>query len=216
MKVFIFDMDGTFVDSMEYWNNLMTNYLKSKGVTPEENLMDDIVSLTLHDGIKYTKDRYELRESAEEILDEMKALIGYNYKNTFNIDPATIEIFHHLKRAEKKVVLATATQRSLVDIVLDRFDLRKYLDLEIVSDEVKLHKNDPQYFLDIGKHFGARGEECSVIEDSLYAIQSANDAGMETVGIIAQTPSAHIEKIKELSVVSGNNLTEVKDYFLSR
>ena len=65
MKVFIFDMDGTFVDSMEYWNNLMTNYLKSKGVTPEENLMDDIVSLTLHDGIKYTKDRYELRESAD-------------------------------------------------------------------------------------------------------------------------------------------------------
>ncbi|NLD18547.1 MAG: HAD family phosphatase [Tissierellia bacterium] len=216
MKVFIFDMDGTFVDSMDYWNNLMLNYLESKDVTPEESLMTDIVSLTLHDGIEYTKDKYSLRESVDEILDEMRALIGYNYKNTFNLDPATIEIFRHLKKAEKKVVLATATERSLVDIVLDRFDLKKYLDLEIVSDEVNLHKNDPQYFLDIGKHFGASGEECSVIEDSLYAIKSANEAGMETVGIIAQTPPAHIEIIKELSVVSGNNLTEVKDYFLSR
>lgn len=216
MKVFIFDMDGTFVDSMEYWNSLMDNYLKTKGITPESNLMLEILSLTLEDGIKYTKERYNLKESAEVIHQEMKELIGYNYKNTFDIDPATIEIFEHLKSVNKKIVLATATQRSLVNIVLDRFGLKKYLDLELVSDEVDLHKNDPTYFKNIGDYFGTRSNECIVVEDSLYAIKSATGVGMKAVGITAQSPPSHIELIQDLSIVSGRNLTEVKDYFLSQ
>lgn len=216
MKVFIFDMDGTFVDSMDYWNSLMDNYLKTKGITPESNLMLEILSLTLEDGIRYTKERYNLKESTEEIRQEMKELIGYNYKNTFDIDPSTIEIFEHLKSANKKIVLATATQRSLVNIVLDRFGLKKYLDLELVSDEVDLHKNDPIYFKDIGEYFGAKSNECIVVEDSLYAIKSATGVGMNAVGITAQSPPSHIELIQDLSIVSGRNLTEVKDYFLSQ
>lgn len=216
MKVFIFDMDGTFVDSMDYWNNLMNNYLQSRGLVPHKDLMVEILSLTLEDGIRYTKERYDLKESLEEIHQEMKELIGYNYRNTFDIDPSTVEIFEHLKSVNKKIVLATATQRSLVNIVLDRFNLKQYLDLEIVSDEFDLHKNDPRYYKKIGDYFGAKFEECSVVEDSLYAIQSANEAGMETVGITAQTPKPHIEIIKNLSVVTGKDLTEVKDYFLSQ
>lgn len=216
MEVFIFDMDGTFIDSMEYWNNLIVNYIKSKGLTPVEDLLKATMNLTLEDGIRYTKEKHGLEESEEKILQEMEALIGYNYQNVFNLDPATLEIFEHLKSVDKKLVLATATKRSLVDIVLNRFDLGKYFDLEVVSDEVDLHKNSPQYFIDIANYFGAKEDKCVVVEDALYAIRAANAANMNCVGILAQTPEYHLEIVKELTMANGQDLGELKNFFLSQ
>ena len=46
-KLFIFDMDGTLLDSMEFWQNLGRQYLESKGKTPENNLEKIIESMTL-------------------------------------------------------------------------------------------------------------------------------------------------------------------------
>ena len=46
-KLLIFDMDGTLLDSMGFWQNLGKRYLESKGKTPENNLEKIIESMTL-------------------------------------------------------------------------------------------------------------------------------------------------------------------------
>lgn len=214
MKVFIFDMDGTFIDSMDFWNNLMIEYLESIGIEPDPDLPAELVSFTLKEGISYTKEKYNIKDSEEEIHKDMLGLMAYNYENTFDIEPSAIEIFKHLKEQGHKVVVATATQRSLTDIVLKRFDLEKWLDLVVVSDEVSLHKGDPQYFKDIANYFGVNPKNCIVVEDALYAIESAREVGMNTVAITYQAQRSHLDEIKRKATIYGKNLTEVRDYFI--
>lgn len=214
MKVYIFDMDGTFIDSMEFWDNLVLEYLSTKGIEAAPDLPTELVSFTLREGIKYVKEKFNLEPSEEDIHSEMIDLLAYNYANVFDIEKSTIDIFKELKDRGDKIVVATATQRSLTDIVIDRFDLNKWLDLLIVSDEVNIGKGDPQYFLNIAEHFEVEPENCVVAEDALYAIESAKKAGMKVVAITFQAQSAHLDRIKELSDIHGENLTEVKDYFL--
>ena len=37
-RLLIFDMDGTLLDSMEFWQNLGRQYLESKGKSPDDDL----------------------------------------------------------------------------------------------------------------------------------------------------------------------------------
>ena len=44
MKNIIFDMDGTLLDSMGMWENLGTIYLKSRNITPPDDIKEIIRS----------------------------------------------------------------------------------------------------------------------------------------------------------------------------
>ena len=47
-KVYIFDLDGTLIDSMIFWKNLAAEYLNSKGVTQvPEDLPERIKPMTI-------------------------------------------------------------------------------------------------------------------------------------------------------------------------
>lgn len=214
MKLFIFDMDGTIIDSMDFWSNLILNYLKEQGLEAEDGLMEALVSLTFIEGVAYVKDRYNLSESVEEIENDLYKMLEYNYRNVFNLEEGTREIFDSIKNHGNKIVLATATQRSLVDIFLERFDFVDYFDLEIVSDEVELHKDNPLYFRNIADKLGVSYESSYVVEDSLYAIESAKKAGMKVASVTFQSPEKHIEQIRALSDFTGEHLLDIKEYLL--
>ena len=49
-KGFIFDVDGTILDSMEIWMDAAKLYLKDLGIEAEENLGDIMFSLTMAEG----------------------------------------------------------------------------------------------------------------------------------------------------------------------
>ncbi|MDO5028245.1 MAG: HAD family phosphatase [Bacillota bacterium] len=215
MKVFIFDMDGTFIYSMDYWNNLMANYLRSQKIDPGQNLSGELLHMTLEDGIKYIKKKYALPQSLEEITKDLRDLMAYNYKNTFEMDDKILSIFQRIKNKGDKIVLATATQRDLVDIVLDRFSLNSCFDLECVSDEMDFHKDDPRYFQYIADHFKVDIKDCVVIEDALYSIKTATKLGMTALGVLAQASKDHIDQIKALTEKSVERVGQLEDYFIS-
>ena len=46
MKGYIFDLDGTLVDSMWVWEDLAAVYLQTKGIKAEENLSKELQLMT--------------------------------------------------------------------------------------------------------------------------------------------------------------------------
>ena len=43
----IFDMDGTLVDSMDYWRGLAREYLARQGLAPSPELLERIKPMTM-------------------------------------------------------------------------------------------------------------------------------------------------------------------------
>ena len=68
----IFDMDGTFLDSMPYWMNAGENFLESLQIQAEENLGEKLLDMTLQDGCIYLKEKYSLNLSPEQIEEKIK------------------------------------------------------------------------------------------------------------------------------------------------
>ena len=63
----IFDLDGTLVDSMDYWDSLGPNYLSARGIEPDSADHENFKTLTLEEAAVYVKEKYRLPEPANEV-----------------------------------------------------------------------------------------------------------------------------------------------------
>lgn len=58
MNYFIFDVDGTILDSMEVWNTLASRYVQSLGMIPQNNLDEIVSNMSLEQSATYLKKHY--------------------------------------------------------------------------------------------------------------------------------------------------------------
>ena len=61
MKLAIFDMDGTILDSMGLWLNAGELYLKTLGITAEKDLGKKLFELNMEEGAEYMKEKYMMQ-----------------------------------------------------------------------------------------------------------------------------------------------------------
>ena len=74
MKGYIFDLDGTLVDSMWVWEDLAAVYLQTKGIKAEENLSKELQLMTMTDAIRYLKEKYVIQDSLAQVRTEVYAI----------------------------------------------------------------------------------------------------------------------------------------------
>ena len=56
----IFDLDGTLLDSLWAWENSGVNFLRTQGINPPEGFNDQLAQMSLMDGAKLVKEKYNL------------------------------------------------------------------------------------------------------------------------------------------------------------
>ena len=54
----IFDLDGTLLDSMPFWEHLGSEYLKVKGINPPKNIDQILKTMSLQQSAEYLKKEY--------------------------------------------------------------------------------------------------------------------------------------------------------------
>ena len=114
----IFDMDGTFLDSMPYWMNAGENFLESLQIQAEENLGEKLLDMTLQDGCIYLKEKYSLNLSPEQIEEKIKNILLSAYSEKIQFKEGAMAFLEKLKKNGAKIAVCTHTDRSLFFFVL--------------------------------------------------------------------------------------------------
>ena len=79
LKGVIFDADGTLLKSMEFWNSMVVDLIKSTGVTPDDKLIEILTPMSMLEGAEYIKREYNLPFSVQEIIkEENKVILNCN------------------------------------------------------------------------------------------------------------------------------------------
>ncbi|MBP3584745.1 MAG: HAD family phosphatase [Peptococcaceae bacterium] len=182
MKGLIFDLDGTLLDSMPAWNQLLDNMLLKRGITPPPDLLDRTKTLGLENATSMVLQEFGLTDDPAEVYQMFQNEMEYLYCNTIPLKPGVQE-FLDATKGHIPMAVATATSHPLVKKVLEHHHLTEYFHSITTVAEAGIGKHDPKVFLIAAEKLQLPVEECIVFEDSLTAIRSANNAGFYTVAI---------------------------------
>lgn len=198
-KVFIFDLDGTLVDSTSSWDLVDSEVIKLGGGRPREYIKEERDKILTIAGNKnpyrvyekYLIDSYGLKFTPEEIAkarhDISKCVTTY-----IELKPGAAEILKFLKSKKKGLALATLSSREIYEVYCnENQNIMSNINFELIfgenvltHEDVKFNKPDPEiYFRARAKFEGIYVSQMLVIEDSVIGIESARAAGIEVVGI---------------------------------
>ena len=189
-KVFLFDFDGTLVNLDKL--NVDGFAIVLKDMFDIEFTREDFMKYVSGRGaknglIKYLNERDIEDFSTKEIIHQYyinkKRLIEEQLEEEIYLIPG-IEEFLTEYDGNKRNIIVTSSRKEHVKRMLTHFKI--FDEFEIVFDrfDVVRGKPAPEAYERAMKYAGVSVEDCVTFEDSFYGLQSAQGAGLFTVGIL--------------------------------
>lgn len=196
----IFDMDGTLVNSMEYWRGLSKEFLNTKGI-PEvpADIWNQLKSITVIQSAQLFVDSFGLTETPPMVLEEMHQMMAEHYRQHVLLKPGVAEYLQALKANGTRLCVASATAIHLVENCLKRLGVWDLFDFCLSCETRGISKARPDIYLEAAHLFGTLPGETAVYEDALYAAETAKAAGFHLVAVYDQWEKAHWEDMKALA-----------------
>lgn len=169
-KLVIFDLDGVLIDSRDLHFECLN---KALGEMSQDFVISMKEHLTKYDGLSTNQKLKKLNEHKglpeECFKDVWKNKQEYTFKmlyETLEYDKKLNLIFSHIKSLGYKICVASNSIRKTIDIVLERKDILKFVDLIVSNEDVEFPKPNPQIYLACMKEFGIGPKDTYIFEDS--------------------------------------------------
>lgn len=180
---FIFDLDGTLLDSLWVWIEVDEVFLSRRGLPILPDYAQSIAHLGFADAARYTIDRFGLAETPEQLMQEWYELARAAYRDRVPLKPHAEEFLCKLCAQGVHISAATSSEPELVLPCLDRLGITGLFDNITTIHEVNGDKSSPDIYLLAAERMQTAPNQCAVFEDILRGIQSAKSAGFYTVAV---------------------------------
>lgn len=182
-KAFLFDLNGTMIDDMQYHIDAWHGILKDLGATITLEEMKQQCYGKNHELLdRIFPERFSLEEK-----NTMSYLKEKQYQEKFKPNLKLIPgLYYFLKEAHGagiKIAIGSAAIMFNIDFVLDGLEIRRYIDAIVSADDVAESKPNPETWLQCIKKLNVKPEDCLVFEDSPKGAESAMNAGLDCMVI---------------------------------
>lgn len=182
-RVYVFDVDGTLIDSMGEWARVIPSLLQDKGIPYPDDLIKRVVALGLPGVARYLTEYFPLDMTADEVLAHLFALFQQKYAEEIPAKPCVKETLMALKERGITLCTLTAGAHALFDACLKRLGLWELFDYCWSTEDFPTTKADPAIYTMLAERLGVTVEDCLMVDDSISALESAKKSGIYTVGI---------------------------------
>ncbi|MCI2056402.1 MAG: HAD family phosphatase [Oscillibacter sp.] len=180
----IFDMDGTLVDSMVYWQRLGREFLADQGVTQNvDAVLERVKAMTITESAALFMQEFGLSGTPESIGAAMNDVMENHYRADIPLKPGVREYLDALHQAGAVLCVVSATKKSLVEACLRRLGVADDFAFFLSCEEVGAGKDRPDAYLEAAHRLGAAPSEIAVYEDAVFAAETAKAARFYTVGV---------------------------------
>ena len=203
----IFDMDGVMFDTERLAEKIWLGIFKEYKLLPNKAFMDSIKGRNISDSKKLFEQFYgsnidfiELKNLRDQRLEHELRCNGVPLKN------GLIETLNYLKANNKKIALASSSNKKLIMDNLKDTKLTNYFDYIVSGEDFRQSKPNPEIFLNCSNHFNISVDKCLVIEDSKAGVDAALNAKMQVVWI----PDLVLFEVSK-DVIKLESLNEIKE-----
>ena len=197
IDTYIFDMDGTLIDTEKLYRKFWPMALAEFGYTMTDEQVLSMRSLgrpfapvKLKEMFGPELDYPSVRECRKRLMEEYIDAHGIELK------PGCIELLTNLKEHGLRAAIATATDLERTEKYLELLGLRQYFAEIVCATMVKEGKPSPDIYQYACEQLGRKPEECIAVEDSPNGVLSAYRAGCKVVMVPDQTqPDEELSKL---------------------
>ena len=193
---YIFDFDGTLVDSMPCWAEKVLTILRRCGVEYPANIINIVTPLGDRGTAEYMRDVLGVPLALEEIFRQMDEFALPRYRDEIGFKEGVREYLSHLRRAGCTLHVLTASPHKMVDPCLGRLGVFDWFDHVWSTDDFGLVKSDPAIYRAAADRIGVDVDDMVFFDDNLSAIQTAAQMGVYTVGVYDASSAAYENDIR--------------------
>jgi len=197
LKAIIFDMDGVLIDAKDWHYEALNKALALFGFSISR--YDHLVT---YDGLP-TKKKLEmltmergLPKGLHQFINELKQI--YTMEMIFQ---KCKPVFYHeyalsrLKAEGYRLAVASNSIRQTVELMMEKSNLARYMDLMLSNQDVSKPKPDPEIYNTAIARLGLKPEECLIVEDNQNGIKAAQASGANVM-IVSSVEDVNYTNIK--------------------
>lgn len=210
----IFDLDGTLLDSMGIWKTIGSDYLRRRGIEPQENLDKIFKSMSLCQSARFYQAEYGLTESTESIIEGVNSMLYSFYAGEVRAKSGAAELLCELDKRQVKMCIVTAADRCLAEAALSRLNLLSYFKKIFTCGSVGCGKDNPLIYNTARMYLKTPRNSTWVFEDSLHAVQTSKHAGYPVAGIFDpfEDCSDEVRRLSDIYIISFDEMRDILGY----
>ena len=197
-RTFLFDFDGTLVDSMPTYAGVMLRILDENNVPYGDDLIKIITPLGFKGTAQYFIDM-GLKLSFDEIVGLMAKYAIDAYTNDVQAKEHVIDVLRTLKAQGDDLNVLTASPHETLDPCLKRLGIYDLFTNVWSCNDFGTTKADPAIYRMAAEKLGKDVSEVIFLDDNYNADLTAKEAGMQVWGVYDATSDEYIDEIKSVT-----------------
>ena len=179
----LFDMDGTLLDSMQYWRGAHMEFVDSHlRLSPEDEARAAVKHMTLQQVSEWCA-RYGVRYTVEDYL----AIMERHYRHDIGLKTGTLPLLRYLREQGVQMAIASASPTRLIQLALQTTGIDHFFSFILSTEDYPGGKGAPEIFRVGLSRFGCAAVDCALYDDALYSLRTAYKEGLYTIGVADET-----------------------------
>ncbi len=193
---YLFDFDGTLVDSMPTYVSSMLRILDENNISYDKSIVKTITPLGLNGTAEYYINGLGINMSKEALILLMKEYMLDAYLYTIPAKQNVISVLKELKKRGASLNVLTASPHITLDACLKRLGIFDLFDNVWSCDDFATTKADPEIYVKAAEKMNTTVGKVLFLDDNLNADTVAKSAGMLVCGVYDESSKDYIEQIK--------------------
>ena len=195
-RTYLFDFDGTLVDSMPTFISVMLRILDEHGIKHPEGVVKTITPLGYLGTAEYFR-TLGIKDTSESLVNTMKEYMKDEYENNILAKDSVVKTLIELSGRGASLNILTASPHSVLDPCLKRIGIFDLFENVWSCDDFETTKANPEIYRMAAERIGTEVGKIIFVDDNVGAIKTARLAGMKVYGIYDASSEAYVSEMKE-------------------
>lgn len=197
MKTYLFDFDGTLVDSMPTFVSTIFKILDEYNLVYDKDIVKIVTPLGYKGSAEYFK-KLGINISIDEIIQKMQDYMKTEYENNIGAKLNVKEALISLKEQGCDLNVLTASPHSVLDVCLKRLGIYNLFSNVWSCEDFNLTKADVEIYQLVAKQLKQKINDVIFLDDNFNSLKTAKTAGMRVFGVYDFSSEEHKDEIKRL------------------